>query len=83
MRNNMFIQSLLFGMVLGLVQQVVVNPIVARTMIRKWGEFIMAIETKIPKNITLDYVLTLSVIGLGFTLYNIFVAPSVERIKPF
>tara|TARA_R110000824_G_scaffold81906_1_gene205648 strand:- start:153 stop:284 length:132 start_codon:yes stop_codon:yes gene_type:complete len=43
----------------------------------------MAIETKIPKNITVPYVLTLSVIGLGFTLYNIFVAPSVERIKPF
>mgnify|MGYP003649021052 CR=1 FL=1 len=29
----------------------------------------MAIETKIPKNITVPY--------------NIFVAPSVERIKPF
>jgi hypothetical protein len=26
-----------------------------------------------------DYILTLSVIGLGFTLYNIFVAPSVAR----
>ena len=37
MRNNMFIQSLLFGMVLGLVQQVVVNPIEARTMIRNGG----------------------------------------------
>ena len=43
----------------------------------------MAIETKIPKNLTVDYVLTLSVIGLGFTLYNIFVAPTIERIKPF
>jgi hypothetical protein len=37
MKNNMFIQSLLFGMVLGVVQQVIVNPIVARTMITNGG----------------------------------------------
>jgi hypothetical protein len=30
--NNMFIQSLLFGMILGLAQQVIVNPIVAKTL---------------------------------------------------
>jgi hypothetical protein len=32
MRGNMFFQSLLFGMALGVVQQIIVNPIVRRTM---------------------------------------------------
>jgi hypothetical protein len=31
MRGNMFFQSILFGMALGLVQQVIVNPLVRRT----------------------------------------------------